>query len=69
MCAQAGEIPSSGETIVFSGYRFTVVSNVEVTTKQQYHFFVHRNDRSEQRFLLYIRQMCFDKILKSAGLF
>ena len=32
-------------------------------------FFVHRNDRSEQRFLLYIRQMCFDKILKSAGLF
>ena len=38
MCAQAGEIPSSGETIVFSGYRFTVVSIVEVTTKQQYHF-------------------------------
>ena len=26
VCAQAGEIPSSGETIVFSGYRFTVVS-------------------------------------------
>ena len=26
LCAQAGEIPSTGEMIVFSGYRFTVVS-------------------------------------------
>ena len=31
--------------------------------------FVNKNDRSEQRFLLYIRQMCYEKILKSVGLF
>ena len=30
LCAQAGEIPSSGEVITFSGYRFTVVRTESV---------------------------------------
>ena len=38
---------------------------VEVTNTQEYHVFVLKNDRKEQRFSLYIRLTFFKKILKS----
>ena len=37
---------------------------VEVTTMQEYRISVIQNDRWEQRFSLYIRQIYFMKILK-----
>ena len=47
---------------------FRVTGIVQVTTDQEHHLFVHKNDRWEQRFSLYIRQICFKEILKSAVL-
>ena len=50
-------------------FNFVSFDSIEFTTKQQYHLFVHKNDRREQRLLHYIRQTCSKIILRRAVLF